>query len=258
MSGLTLIYPSGFTVTGGTTTSRALITRALLSVGAIAEGETPSASLAMQCHAVLAGIVDAWAIDRLFLYQSTRTVQTFVAGQADYTLGTGGDFDQDRPAFVDAITVLDTTSAPAVECPPLRAFTDDEWTRVPDKAMSGDPAIGYTLNRSMPLMTITFYPVPASTMYRPVIYAPGGILTDIPPLDTAIVMPPGYYKALHYALAAELSMIPGLSPAPRGDLGKMASLSIARIKSQNVQIGTLGVDDALLGGGPGYNWRTGR
>ncbi len=238
-------------------TARDLITRALVLTGAMAPGETLSASLADQARAVLSDLVDEWATDRLLLYTQARTVHALVAGQQDYTLGTGGDFDQARPVYVDAITVVDPTASPVFEFPPLRAYSNEDWASLGLKALTSALPEGYALDAGLPLMTVSLYPVPTTTTYQVAIYTPGGMLTSVPTLDTVISVPPGLSRALRYALASELSMIPGLAQAPRGDLAKVAAMSLARFQSQQVVPTTVAVDDALLGGGGGYNWRTG-
>ena len=260
MSGITLIYPPGSEALVGSegATARALITRAFMLCGTVADGETPGASLMEQGRAVLNDLVDEWRGDRLMLFTEARTVYALVADQAAYTLGVGGDFNQLRPVFVNRITILDPTSDPAYEMTPLQAFSDAEWAEVPMKDMTSTFPTGYTLDKGYPLMTVTFYPVPDNATYQAVLYTPAGILTSVSSLDTTIAVPPGLTRALRYALAAELSMVPGFSPAPRGDLKKEAALSIARFQSQNLQVGTLGCDDGLLvGWRPSFNWRTG-
>lgn len=237
-----------------------LITRSLLTLGTISEGETPSASLANQALDVLAEIIDSWSADHLFLFAQESNAYSLVASQAAYTLGTGGDFNQPRPDFVDAITIQDPSTTPVFEYPPLHEYSDQEWAALPLKALTSTFPTGFSLDKTVPLMTVTFSPVPDNSSYKAVIYTPAGILASATiALGTSLVIPRGYLRAIRNQLAADLSQISGFAPSPRGDLAKVASLAISRIKANNIQIGILGVDAALTGGAPpGYDWRSGQ
>ena len=237
-------------------TARTLIERACILTGALAEGETLSAQMASTGLGVLQDTINAWANDRLMIYVQGRSVQSLVANQGDYTIGTGGNWSQDRPVSIDRMTIQDPTASPVFEFPPMHAFSDDEWASVRMKAITSAIPTGYYYNQTYPLGTISLYMVPDNSTYKAVIYYPDPTATTVATLNTSLSYPPGYDKALRYSLAYELSLIPGYARGPREDLRAMAATALHAITAVNAVPMVLKSDYQTSDQGT-YNWRTG-
>ena len=57
----------------------------------------------------LNGILDTWNVDKLKSYNQVNNNYTLVVNQSNYTVGTGGDFDGDRPVRIENMYVRDNS-----------------------------------------------------------------------------------------------------------------------------------------------------
>lgn len=69
------------------TTALDLITGAMRNIGALEAGETPNAQDAADAQQVLNDLVEAWSLERLFIYASNENTFAFTAGKYQYTIG---------------------------------------------------------------------------------------------------------------------------------------------------------------------------
>ena len=72
--------------TAYSTTRDDIIKRALRLIGALAQGETPTATQVTEAAVALNGLVKAWAADGMPLWAITEKTIPFVSGQRVYTL----------------------------------------------------------------------------------------------------------------------------------------------------------------------------
>lgn len=224
-------------------TARALLTRALRTVGVLAGNETPSAEDASAALGILTSMLDAWRADRLTITHLTRNAFTATSGQASFTIGpTGADWTFGSvPTWIDAASVILVGSNPAVE-QPIEILTQQRWALLQLKDLSYDPAYGIYYERtSASLGTVRVLAVPDQTQTI-VLYllAP---LTATLTLDTGLDLPSGYEDALVYNVAkrAALEWSRPLDPL----LAELADNSLRLIKSANVQPTELVTDRAL-------------
>ncbi|MCP5307516.1 MAG: hypothetical protein H6953_19070, partial [Chromatiaceae bacterium] len=79
------------------TTALQLVTSSLRLIGAVAAGESPDADEQADALAALNQILESWNLQGLSLYRQENVVYTLVPSQQDYTIGSGADFDGERP-----------------------------------------------------------------------------------------------------------------------------------------------------------------
>lgn len=217
-------------------TGRDLISASLRLIGAIAPGESPTSAEATDGLSAINRMIDSWSNESLMVYSKTREVFSLVAGDASYTIGTGGNFNTTRPQNIDAATLLIGT----VEYP-LKDLSESEWASVAQKGISAKPHSFY-MEGTYPLETINLYPTP-SAADSIVLYAWKPI-TQISTLDTTLSLPPGYERALVYNGALELSSEYGRQVTEI--VFNIANESKATLKRMNFKPGYLRVDSALV------------
>jgi hypothetical protein len=232
-------------------TALTLIMGSMRLLGLLASGEPPTASEQTDGLAALNDMLDSWSTESLLIPNKVREVFPLVASQQSYTMGTGGNFNTSRPMKIENALVQLVGTSPALELP-MQILTKDEYAGITLKALlSTFPLYAY-IEGTYPLETINVWPVPQATNNL-VLYS-WKPLAELSTLQTALSLPPGYQRALRYALAIEL--------AP--EFGKQVSETILGIameakqnlKRMNFKPQYLRVDDALLGNSGVYDWRT--
>lgn len=232
-------------------TVRDLIKGSMRLIGAIATGETPSADEQADALYVLNDMIDSWSNEGLAIFATIREEFPLTAGQGDYTMGVGGDFNTARPLKIENAAVL-STGTPAYELP-LELLNQDQWAAIPVKStQSSLPRKLYAVS-SNPLEAISLWPVPSTTSTL-VLYS-WKPLASFANANSTVSFPPGYSKALRYGLALELAPEYGKTPDPA--IVIQAVEAKENIKRMNVKPVYLGVDDALTSRGHGFNWLTG-
>jgi hypothetical protein len=232
-------------------TARDLIGRSLRLLGVLASGESLPADQASDGLDVLNDLLDAWRAERLTLFAQARTVTALSVGVASYTIGSGGTINVNRPLWIDGATIV-----VGDEEIPIRVYTRDEWRRIAQKTLAGQPE-GIFYNPTFPLGTVEVYPVPAEAVSL-VIYGPAEALTSVASLDTAISMPPGWSKALRYALAVDLAPeYPAVSSDAAQLILSQAVELKATIKRPNEVLEDMDIDPALRRRGAWFDINTG-
>lgn len=237
-----------------TTTALDLISDALKLIGALAAGETADAGVASDALNRLNDILEQWRLDRLMVYNVTRQTFPLVSSQQLYTIGaSGADFTVERPVWIDSATIeFNHGTAQQFELP-LRIFTDQEWGEVSMKAMASSFPSGVWFNQQFPLSQLYFWPIPNQAGLRVALMLPMEVLAPVT-LASLMTMPPGYQKALRYALAVELA--PEMGRELSALVLKIARESKASIMAQNESPVTMKCDAGMSSGRP-WNWLDG-
>jgi len=241
------------TTSGGVTT-RTLIADAMKLIGALAAGESPTADEAKDALARVNDILEAWSLDRLMVSDVVRQAFTLTSGQQKYLWGILGDWGVERPTHIFGarlITLADPTQPLEM---PLRLYTDQEWREVSMKSLTGPQPEGMWFNSSYPQAECWFWPIPNVSTLQVAIYHPMPV-HDAVTLDTVLVLPPGYKRALRYALAVELAPEFGRQLSPT--IYKIAAESKAAIRDMNDRPSELRCDPALTGGSGRWSILTG-
>ena len=233
-----------------------IVVGALQEIGVLAAGEVPTAAEADSALSTLNDLIDQWAAERLQIYTTTRTTWTIVSGTQNYTLGTGGNINVARPIYIDHINFVNTEPTIPIEYK-LTPLTDDAWSNVPQKTLTSPFPTCWYYNPTFPLGTVTFWPVPTSTLLQGALYAPEAV-TEFSTLQDSVALPPGYRRMMVKNLATCLAA--SYERDPRPALLDDAKETVAAVKRSNKRLMDMSVDLAALGGSRGrflYNINTG-
>lgn len=225
-------------------TAQNLITDVLLDMGVIADEATPTASQIVTGLTKFNDLLETWNIDTLALYGATEYVIPFVANKVSYTIGPSGDLDIPRPNNITQAFVRNNFGSPMNQVDiPLAILTNAEYAALPFKSWTGGyPFIGVWFDQTYPLITAYVNPVPTGSDYSLVFWNdnPLGALTQF----TVLSFPPGYKRAIKYALYIELAESYTIE-VPQSITTKAAS-SKAAIDKQNLQLNELLTSDSAL------------
>jgi len=179
------------------TTANVLVTRAYDLIGYKDPSEALSGADASAGLDALNSMVDAWAVNALYVYATTYVTQS-VSGQS-VTIGPGATINITRPVRVpaggffrsgDIDYSFEMIGRVQYEAFVLKSI-DSPW-----------PRFAY-YEPSSPAGTLYFYPAVAATgeLHLPVEQR----ITEFANLTTDYTLPPGYRAALEYSLAEELA-----------------------------------------------------
>lgn len=230
------------------TTAIDLITRSMRLAKILADGETPTASEAVDALATLNDVLENWDTEPLSVWGAANETFATVAGQAVYTIGPGGNFNTDRPERVDGAYV----NFNGVDFD-LEIVDQLKYNTISLKTQQQPIPQWLLYVTDFPLGLITLWPVPSQVV--PITITAGRILSQIPTLATAINYPPGGAKALRYALAVELAVEYGVPPDPV--LASLAADAKGDYKRANFTPVRSTYDAALVGVYGTGDWRTG-
>jgi hypothetical protein len=231
-----------------------IIKAAMRVLNILASGETPEPDEATDFLAVLNGMVDTWAIERLMVFTIQRQVVTPLTNKQVYTLGPGGDFNLPRPPQLPRIGVIILNNPDQPLELPMSMLSDAGWQGIPVKGITSTYPTKCWDDLGFPLRSLSMWPIPTSQVQY-ALYTWTAIQT-FQDLGTIYSFPPGYIAAMKYNLAARISLEFGMQQPP-ATVVALAQETKARIMSVNGTPIDLACDDALVGGGRlFYDWRT--
>lgn len=230
-----------------------LITGALLDLGVLAEGETPTAAQAVSALRKLNNMVDAWNIESLMIFGTTENIFPLVSNDGIYTLGTGGNFNIPRPTKILNCYVQDA-SLPASQKYdfPLYIYNNKEYADVRLKGLTTNLPQGIYFDWDFPLINVFLYPVPSTAQYSLIIWT-FGLINNFS-LTTQVSLPPGYKRALESNLTIELA--PSYEREPSQVTVSIAQSSKADLKTNNFELSALQIPDQLTSRAY-FNWISG-
>lgn len=234
-------------------TARDLITGSLRIVGALANGEAPSASELQDGISALNDLLDSWSAQSLAVNARVRESFALLIGKQSYTMGAAGDFNTSRPLEIEQATIEVTSASPSVEVP-LAMLNDQEWADELVKGVSSAIPTKLHMQGTSPLETLDLWPIPAA-VFNIILYSRKP-LAQVANGNTAFTLPPGYNRALRYNLAAEIAGEYGRTISPKDQ--SIADDAFAIIKRQNTKPAYLKTETAALGSqGKRFNILTG-
>jgi hypothetical protein len=213
-----------------------LITDVLLDMGVIADQQTPTAAQSTGALVKLNDLIESWNLDPQKLYGATQHIIPFVANQATYTIGSGGDLNIARPNDITAAFVRSTFASPTQQQDiPITILNDQQWADIPVKGQVGSYPYAVWFNMTFPLITAYITPIANLTNYSLVLWDKNdnGTLA----LNTVLSLPAGYKRALKYGLFIELA--PSYQIPVSQEIATLAVTSKMSIDRQNLQINTL-------------------
>lgn len=240
-------------------TGQELIKSALRLVGVLASGEEPTAAEANDGLEILNDMIEEWNNERLMVYSITKNggsndENTFplVANQQLYTLGPGGNFNVARPLKIERASI-EYLANPASRLElPIPIYGAQQWQGIPTKQTTSTFPRYVYIEYTFPLINLRYWPVP-NEVHNAILYywTP---LQSFADLTTQFSFPPGYFKAMRYALAVDLAAEYGRSIP--SEIVMQAIQAKARIKATNERTPILSLDPALTGRGGHYDWRS--
>lgn len=218
-----------------------LITDVLLDMGVIADQQTPTSSQSVGALVKLNDLIESWNIDPQKLYGATQYVIPFVAGQDTYTIGVGGDLNVPRPNMITQAFVRNNFGPDSQKQDiPITILNDQQWADIPVKEMQGTFPFAVWFNMTYPQIVAHITPIATGSNYSLVFWDNNDNATLA--LNTVLVLPPGYKRALKYGLFIELAAGYQL-PVP-DSIQTLAATSKMSIDRQNLQINTLQTSNA--------------
>jgi hypothetical protein len=223
-------------------------------VGALASGEVPTNDEAQDALTCLNQMLDSWAADRLMVFTITIDEFPLVVNQQVYTYGVGGNFNGQRPARIDRMSIVSLTNPDQPLELPIDYLTDWDWQQVPVKNIQTTLPQAVYDDGNFPLRNLSFWPIPTAPVNTRIYHWTQ--LTQYSSLTTDNSYPPGYIEALRYNLAVRLmAEFPGgFDPVMSAVTQPLAVESLARVKSMNLPLIEAFCDAALTGKSSRYNY----
>jgi hypothetical protein len=225
-------------------TSLDIIQAALRVIGVVRKSEPPTPDEMQDGLQALNVMIDMWSGRKLLIRATTSYSHTLRAGQAQYTIGTGQEFDTPKPLAVYSAFLRDATSYDT----PLDIITVEEYDSYGDKAMttSRPIALAYdagSAQSAIPFGTLNFYYTPDSSEQYTVFLQLQNYLTDFNLLTDAVTFEPIYGEALKYNLALRLwrEYRSPTEPIPE-DIAYLARQSLCVIEKINHVIVRVGME----------------
>lgn len=188
-----------------TDTVRDIISEALLDLGVLPEGDTPTAIQAAGALKKFNGMLDLMGLDPQLVYGMNENILPLVSNKGMYTIGAGGDLDIPRPNRILNVAIRDTTLPAAQRADyPVLIYNNEEWAEVVFKQETAQwPSFGIYFDYKYPYIEAYTNPVPNSSQYSIVIFTEAvfAALT----LDSTLIFPAGYRTLLVTELAIILS-----------------------------------------------------
>lgn len=181
-----------------------LITDVLLDMGVIADQQTPTASQSVGALTKLNDLIESWNLDTQKVYGATEHLIPFVPNQAVYTIGAGGNINIPRPTMITYAAIRQNIGAPANQYDyPLEILNNQEWQDLISKLITSTFPYAVWFDETYPLISAHVSPIPTGSNYSFVIWTNN--ISGTLALNTVLSLPPGYKRALKYALYIELA-----------------------------------------------------
>ncbi|MBO0358627.1 hypothetical protein J0X19_11780 [Hymenobacter sp. BT186] len=210
------------------TTVRDLITGAARLLGVIQKGEALAADEAADGFSALNDMLGTWSNESLLIFSRTVEEFTLQPNVAAYPIGPGLTFDTVRPTVIHEAYVRYQGFDQE-----LWIISDEEYNGIYDKSTPSIYPTRLSFDNAYPVGTIRVNPVPdrASTL----ILSSEKPITEFASLDSEILLPPGWARALRYNLAIEMAPEYDVMPSQLVLLGAQnakGQLKITALRSQ--------------------------
>ena len=208
-----------------------IINTSLTILGVLAAGETPAPEDQTYSLAVLNTLLENWNVQGLQIFNLTNVQKPLTASKQAYTMGTGGDFNTQRPVRIEAAGII----RGGVRTP-LHLLNAQEWAiELSRSAQDILPQKLYNDNSfdSSGRTTLFFLPIPSDNNCTVDMFV-WAQLGDGFALGDPVSFPPGYLKAIQYNLAVDLAPAFGRPVDPT--VAAIAAQSVQQLRAVNVAI----------------------
>ncbi len=218
-----------------------LISGALRIVGAISQGETPTASQISEAASALNFLAKAWQADGMPLWATNQYTITMTATNV-FRIGTGQTINTPKPLKIIQAFLRDTSTNVDI---PMRIITRDEYNRLGNKSSTGQPIqIYYDVQNTYGDLYV--FPTPDSTSVsnKRIIIVYQRPFEDFDASTDEPDFPQEWFDALKHGLADRLAPEYGVSIVDRNDIARRAQTLKAEALSFGTEEGSLffGVD----------------
>ena len=204
-----------------------IINGSLRLIGALAEGEVPSAETSADALMAMNQMIDSWNTERLMIYNTIDQQFTWPSDQITQTLGPTGDFVGLRPVALDDSTYYRDASTGVSYG--IKFINQQQYDGIAVKTVTSTYPQVMWINMENPDIAMTIYPKPTRALEWHFISVQE--LAQPATLATELAFPPGYLRAFRYNLAREIAAEFGIEP-PR-TVSQIANVSKRNLKSQN-------------------------
>jgi len=202
-----------------TTTAGDQINGALRLLGVLAEGETPSAATSEDALNALNQMIDSWNTERLSVFSTQDQVFSWTPYAISKTLGPSGDFNGNRPVYLDDSTYFkDPASGISYG---IKFINQQQYDGIAVKTVTSTYPQVMFINMTYPNIEMYVYPRPTKVLEWHFVSVEE--LTQPALLSTVLAFPPGYLRAFRYNLACEFAPEFGIEPPPTVSRIAMAS-----------------------------------
>ena len=204
-----------------------IINGSLRLLGALAEGEVPSAETSQDALNAMNQMIESWNTERLAVFSTQDQVFTWPASTISRTLGPSGNFVGNRPILLDDATYyIDASTGVSYG---IKMINQQQYDGIAVKTVTSTyPQVIFT-NMSYPNIEMFVYPVPTRALQWHFISVTE--LTQPATLATVLSFPPGYLRTFRYNLACEMAPEFGVEPSPQ--VRRIAMTSKRNIKRIN-------------------------
>lgn len=205
-------------------TANDIIKNALIELRVLAIGEDIPADRVEWSLFKLNAMLESWETERLMCTAVVEENETLTSGTAEYTIGSGGDFDTTRPLeiFDNAFIRIGDTDYP------VKRWSLDQYRMQGDKSTSKRPEY-FAYQPEYPLGVVYFYKEPDSAYDFH--FSSRKPLKTFATATTSVNLEPGWSRALLYGLAIELA--PGFGKSVSPELAALSMVSKGNIKRLN-------------------------
>jgi hypothetical protein len=225
-----------------------IIKRGMRMAGILGAGENPDAEDQQDVFDILNGMLDAWDVDALRIYNVNFTSYALTSGQQSYTIGQSGsaNFNGRRPDMIVNANLVFTSTTPNTRRP-LYVLDDDEWAAISVRSgLSPSAPTQMYYSPDFPDGTLNFWPTPGSGYS--VELETWVAISQFAAITDTFSFPPGYYEAICSNLAMRLCTPEwGMLSVP-DSIDRLARESRARIEAHNSTPSPLAIPDSGLQG----------
>lgn len=244
-------------------TAQELIATSLTLAGQLGPGRGASLSESNVALEALNSMIGTWATQRLTVPVIGMDEYTLTPSTADYTIGSGGDFDAARPVKIERANLVWLTDPSAPLHQPISVITVDDWAEIRLPALESTAPTKLYYRASYPLGLIKLWPVPTDANRLELFTQQP--LTRIATTSATLEFvpdPPGYEEAVKFNLAVRLKLLfPKAmlaSPAQLALVHQLARESLGNLKRMNNVTPVLRCEPMGLSGEAGrFDYRTG-
>ena len=175
------------------------ITKVMLTLGCINQGDTPNNSEASQIFDATNLRLNLWTADALFIFGVTELTLPLLAATQSYEIGTGGiTINAVRPMIRHARVQLPNSSVQL----PMDVVGQAEWNAIEELSLTGQRPQKLFPNYNWPIMLAKVWPIPSVNMTA--ILQVWTQLVQFAAVTDPMDLPQGYLFALLYQVAYDV------------------------------------------------------